>query len=160
MTIHNPPPAGRPVADRGGAPVGQLAELPPVELTAIVFLRAWCEGGAARADIGQGFVQRLGPEKGAAAAWQFDALMKLVLANARRPLMRHGIECPCFGGDEAAFANLVATAIVGDRDEATLFASILLNGYAVFDAVRAAEALTDAFLALMRSPAPGGAFRH
>lgn len=135
---------------RGAAPVGQLAELPAVERLAVLSLRAWCDGGAARARIAEDFQLLLGAE-GPAAVRGFDILMQITLQGARRPLMRHALDCACVGGDECAFANLVAAAAGGDREDAMLFASTLLSGAAAYAAARAAEDLGDLFLRFARA---------
>jgi hypothetical protein len=135
---------------RGAAPVGLLQELPAVDLAAIVYLRAWCAGGSARLIIAEDFRLVMGEEAGAAAARDFDALMSSFLSNARRPVMRHGMGCKCFGGDESVFARLVASAAVRDRDDAALFASTLIDGHAVYSVVYLAEQLGQAFLHLAR----------
>jgi len=147
-------PAGTPPdpPQRGAAPVGFLHELPPVELAAIVYLRAWCEGGAARQMIGRDFGLVMGEEAGATAARNFDALMTLLLNNARRPVMRHGLGCKCFGGDESAFANMIAAAAGQDLEDAHLFACTLITGHAVWPAVQMALGLGQAFLRLARMP--------
>ena len=41
--------------------------------------------------------------------------------------MRHSIECRCLGGDEACFANLVATAAEGEREDALLMATLMVE---------------------------------
>jgi hypothetical protein len=129
-----------------------LHELPPVELAAIVYLRAWCEGGAARQMIGRDFNLVMGEEAGATAAWNFDALMAILLNNARRSVMRHGLGCKCFGGDESAFANMIATAAGQDLEDAHLFACTLMTGHAAWPAVQLALSLGQAFLRLARVP--------
>jgi len=147
-------PAGTPPAapHRGAAPVGMLHELPPVELAAIVYLRAWCEGGAARQMIGRDFSLVMGEESGATATRNFDALMTMLLKNARRPVMRHGLGCKCFGGDESAFANMIAAVTAQDHEDAHLFACTLMTGHAAWPAVQLALGLGQAFLRLARMP--------
>ena len=41
--------------------------------------------------------------------------------------MRHSIECRCLGGDEACFANFVATAAEGEREDALLMATLIVE---------------------------------
>ena len=152
-------PVPQTTAQRGAAPVGQLGDLPGIELAAIVYLRSWCDSGAARDIIARDFqLVFANPDAAAAAVTSFDHLMDVALRGARRPLMRHGLQCKCFGGDESAFANMVAAAVTGDREDAMLFASTLLSGPAAFEAVRLAGTLAPAFLRLARSvpaaPAP------
>ncbi len=136
---------------RGGAPVGTLQELGPIELGAVVYLRAWCTGGADRGMIARDFALVMGDAAGPMVA-DFDALMTAVLTNARRPIMRHGLGCSCFCGDESAFANLVAAAAGRDHEEALLFASTLIKGHAAWGAVELALRLGQVFLRLARIP--------
>jgi hypothetical protein len=136
---------------RGGAPVGALQELGPIELAAVVYLRAWCAGGADRGMIARDFGLVMG-DAAAPMVADFDALMTAVLTNARRPVMRHGLGCTCFCGDESAFANLVAAAAGQDHEEALLFASTLVKGHAAWAAVELALRLGQVFLRLARMP--------
>lgn len=147
-------PDGAPPAtpQRGAAPVGVLHELPPVELAAIIYLRAWCGGGADRQMIARDFGLVMGTEAGTTASRNFDALMTILLTNARRPIMRHGLGCKCFGGDESAFANMIAAAAGQDCEDAQLFACTLMTGHAAWPAVQLALGLGQAFLRLSRIP--------
>lgn len=137
---------------RGAAPVGMLHELSSVELAAIVYLRAWCEGGTHRRMIAKDFGLVMGDGDGADAVEDFDALMNVLLKAARRPVMRHGLGCRCFGGDESAFANMMAAAVGRDRDDAMLFAGALMTGHSAWAAVQLAERLGQVFLRLARAP--------
>jgi hypothetical protein len=144
-------------APRGAAPVGYLTELPPIEAAAVLYFRSWCEGGEARDRIGSDFRLILDPVAAEYAVAHFDALMQTVLCGARRPVMRHGLDCRCFGGDESAFANMVAAAAGGDEADAMLFAAGLLCAPAAEEAVRLAGCLRPLFLrvaTMTRRPAP------
>ena len=143
-------PTGSP--PRGAAPVGHLHALPPIELAAIVYLRAWCDGGANREIIAKDFCLVMGDAAGAQAVGDFDALMTTLLNNARRPVMRHRLNCKCFGGIESAFANMIAAATGQDRDDAMLFANILMTGHAAWAAVQLVGQLGQVFLRLGRVP--------
>jgi hypothetical protein len=147
-------PAGTPpdAPQRGAAPVGLLHELPPVELAAVVYLRAWCEGGAHRQIAEKDFSLVMGDEEGTAAIEAFNTLVTVLLSDARRPVMRHSLGCKCFGGDESAFANMIAAAAGRDREDAYLFACILMTGHAAWLAVQLALRLGQTFLRLARTP--------
>lgn len=134
--------------ERGAAAVGTLNELPAVELAAIVYLRAWCAGGADRRKIDRDFRLVMGDDAGMTAAEDFDTLIGALLRHARRPFMRHGLGCKCFGGDESAFANMMAAAAGRNRDDALLFAGILVTGHAVWAIVQSADRLGQVFLRL------------
>ncbi len=112
---------------RGAAPVGYLAELPEVEARAVLFLRLWCEGPDARAEVWNDFAAALGGEHGREALGAFEQLCAMTTTEGRRPLMRHGVGCRCIGADEAAFANLVAAAAEGEWEDAMLLATLLFR---------------------------------
>lgn len=150
MKVWVPEAGSTPASSRGAAPVGCLHELPPVELAAIVYLRAWCAGGADRRMIARDFRQVMGHGAGAMAVADFDALVSAVLGNGRRPIMRHELACQCFGGDESAFANLIGAAVAADRDEALLFSATLVTGAAAWAVVELAQRLDQVFLRLAR----------
>jgi len=130
---------------RGAAPVGLIDELPPAEAAAILYFRLWCDGPSGRARIHADLCSRLGPAEADLAAGVFDALMATVLSGMRRPLMRHGTECRCFGGDESAFANMVAAALSDEIEDAMIFAAALMRGAPALDAAVLAGRLRPAF---------------
>ena len=136
---------------RGAAPVGQMDELPRLEAIAIMFLRMWCDGGANRQRMAGDLALALGQDDAATASGLFDDLMRLTLSCARRPLMRHGVPCRCFGGDECAFANMLAAATTGDREEAMLFSAILITGQAAWPAIALAQDLSPFLLRFARA---------
>lgn len=104
---------------RGGAPVGVLAELPPVELAAIRYLRLWFSGKQDR--IWRDFHNQLSNRSAKKAMVSFTGLMDAVQFYARRPLLRHDDQCDCFGGDECAFAHFVAASCSGNSHDAMTF---------------------------------------
>lgn len=132
---------------RGGAPVGHLAELGVIELQAVICLRMWCNGPDAQQRVWSGFADSLGPEAGREALEVFEEICTLCTRHGRRPLMRHQPTCRCLGADEACFANFVATAADGDREDALLIATLLVRA----DMAPALAALAATFgLALRR----------
>ena len=112
---------------RGGAPVGHISELNPVEATSIMYLRFWCEGGAYQQEIGNDFVAALGPELGKKIKAAFDDLCRMCYQHGRRSLMRHATQCKCVGGDESCFANFIGYAADGEREDAFLMATLLVR---------------------------------
>ena len=96
--------------------------------------------------VGQDFSLVMVEEAGATAARNFDALMPLLLTNARRPVMRHGLGCKCFGADESAFANMIAAAAGQDLEDAYLFACTFITGHAAWPGVQLSLRLGQAFL--------------
>lgn len=116
-----------PLSYRGGAPVGHIAELGPVEAGAIFYLRLWSDGPEAKSQVWNDFATALGAEKGRKALTAFETLSALCARYGRRPLMRHGLECKCVGADESCFANFIGYASEGAREDAMLMAINLVR---------------------------------
>jgi hypothetical protein len=117
MTRHfSPPRAG----DTGAEAVGLLAAADPLSQRAVIALRRWCDDGAAPSE-------------------SFARLCALCIGAARRPLMRHGADCPCLGADEAAFAAIVRLAAEGEREEALMAAMAVLRADCALPAVVLAQ---------------------
>ncbi|TMV68677.1 hypothetical protein FGG78_31130 [Thioclava sp. BHET1] len=135
---------------RGAAPVGYLEEVCQLEQQAILSLRSWFSGGTERLQLLNALAGAAPAGQAREIAFTFEALMQLLNTAARRPLMRHGLDCRCFGGDEAAFAQLVLAAAGRDREEALLFATLLLSGSAGYEAVQLTEKLAPILLAMSR----------
>ena len=47
--------------------------------------------------------------------------------HGRRPMMRHAVKCKCIGADEACFANFIAVASEGNREDAMLIATLMVR---------------------------------
>ena len=112
---------------RGGAPVGYVAELGPVEAGAVLCLRLWCDGSDAQSKIWKDFATLLGPQHGREALKSFKALCDLCVRHGRRPLMRHHLTCKCLGADESCFANFIGYASEGEREDALLIATTIVS---------------------------------
>ncbi len=145
--MHVPPPQSPPNSFRGGAPVGVLSELPPVELAAIFYLRHWFSGN--QEQVWRDFSKTFSRADAAVAMASFEDLMRAVQNNTRRPLMRHSPECECFGGDECAFAQFVAAATSGDEHDAMTFALHLFDGVQAKCALGAAAMCGHAFISMV-----------
>lgn len=111
----------------GGAPVGHLQDLGPIEAGAVVYLRLWCDGPDAQAQVWNDFATALGPQNGRRALASFETLCGLCVQYGRRPLMRHDVNCTCLGADESCFAIFVGTASEGEREDALLIAMTLVR---------------------------------
>jgi len=112
---------------RGGAPVGYLTELDGIEAACVIYLRLWCAGPEAQSQVSNDLVTCLGPDKGHQSLDSFQTLCTLCARHGRRPLMRHAVHCKYLGADEACFANFIATAAMGDRDDAMLIATLIVR---------------------------------
>lgn len=112
---------------RGGAPVGYLAELGPVEAGAIFYFRMWCNGPEERAQAQSDFAIALGVQDGRAALQALDDLCTACARHGRRPLVRHQVSCGCVGADESCFANFVAAASEGEHEDAMLIATLIVR---------------------------------
>jgi hypothetical protein len=112
---------------RGGATVGQIADLTPVEAASVLYLRMWGEGENGIRQIEHDFTTSLGINDGQAAFWAFESLCQNCTIYGRRPLMRHQLRCNCLGADESCFANLIGAAGEGAREDAALMASLIVR---------------------------------
>ena len=119
---HHTPHNTRP---KGAAPVGVLSDLEPVPMSAVMYLRLWCEGH--RDQLRQDLLPALGPEAAARAGQEFDHLCSLCINHGRRRLCRHHLQCKCLGADESCFANLVELAAAGEDADAMLIATLMLR---------------------------------
>ncbi len=113
--------------NRGGAPVGYVTELGPVEAGAVLYLRLWSDGPDAQAQVWNDFATALGPTSGRKVLKSFESLCDLCVRHGRRPLMRHNVTCKCLGADESCFANFIGYASEGEREDALLIATTLVK---------------------------------
>ena len=114
-------------SSRGGAAVGRLSDLGPIEACAVMYLRLWSESPKARADAASDFEIALGLDQGRAAMMTLDRLCGLCAHHGRRPLVRHGLGCSCLGADENCFAQMIAAASEGAREDAMMMASLIVR---------------------------------
>ncbi|MFY2825108.1 hypothetical protein [Ruegeria sp. MALMAid1280] len=112
---------------RGGAAVGRLADLSPVAAGAVMYLRLWGDGAQGRSDAASDFEIALGTASGRAAMMTLDQLCSLCAHHGRRPLIRHGLGCSCLGADENCFAQMIAAASEGDREDAMMMAALIVR---------------------------------
>ncbi|MEO0819163.1 MAG: hypothetical protein AAF074_01945 [Pseudomonadota bacterium] len=143
-----------PAEPRGGAPVAILTDLPPLQASAILYMRLWCSGPERQAQMWNDFTCRFGATEARERLCAFESLLTLITANARRPIMRHTLHCRCVGADEAVWANLIASAADGDEADARLFAALLVRP-AIAEAV--AEQARDVSRAICACARCGGA---
>ncbi|MEQ3708280.1 MAG: hypothetical protein ACI9TA_001804 [Reinekea sp.] len=113
--------------NRGGAPVGFITELDAIEAASVIYLRLWCNGPDAQSQVLDDFTTGLGLDRGRRAFESFEELCSLCARHGRRPLMRHSVQCKCIGSDESCFANFIATAVDGEREDALLIATLLVR---------------------------------
>jgi len=112
---------------RGGAAVGRLSDLTPLEASAVMYLRLWGNGIGGRADAASDFDIALGSDQGRVAALTLDRLCSVCAQYGRRPLVMHGLQCSCLGADENCFAQMIAAAAEGDREDAMMLASLIVR---------------------------------
>lgn len=143
---------------RGGAAVGMLADMPPLERGVVQLLRQWCDGEAGRIAVAEDFTALFGAEQAAVAVNNLAHLITLMVQMGRRPLMRHQVQCACLGGDESAFAQMVAAATAGDREDAMAFALTLLPPDIAFEAVQTAGYVGRAMLDIIHKISAGGSY--
>lgn len=113
--------------NRGGAPVGVITDLDAIEAATVIYLRLWSDGPNGQSQVRCDFTDTLGVDQGHKAIQSFEDLCQLCARHGRRPLMRHAVNCQCVGADESCFANFIATAACGDREDALLIATLLVR---------------------------------
>lgn len=137
---------------RGGAPVGFLAELGPIEAGAVLYLRLWCDGPDAQAQVWNDFASSLGPKRGREALKAFECLCDVCVRHGRRPLMRHQVNCKCLGADESCFANFIGYATDGEREDALLIAMTIVRPDIAPMAVKCAQQFGLALRQMTKAP--------
>ena len=143
---------------RGGAAVGMLADMPPLERGVVQLLRQWCDGEAGRIAVAEDFTAIFGAEQAAIEVNNLAHLITLMVQMGRRPLMRHHTQCACLGGDESAFAQMVAAATAGDREDAMAFALTMLPPDIAYEAVQIAEYVGRATLDMIHRLSANGSY--
>lgn len=116
-----------PLKHRGAATVGHLQDYDAITAAAVIYLRMWCDSPETQADFINDMTHTLGSGRGRKAVEAFGELCGMCIRHGRRPLARHSLNCKCVGADEASFGHFVATAAEGDRDDAMLFATLLVR---------------------------------
>jgi hypothetical protein len=148
----------------GQMPVDQMAQLDGLNGLTVAALRAWNAGGALRAHAL--LCDRMAEPMALAAFEALQDLTEVLGPHIRRPLRCHAPNCACVGLDEAAFARFVQEAALGDREDALLLASILVQPRAILPltdaAARLGLCLHRAALRAPQSriPEPTSATRH
>lgn len=112
---------------RGCAPVGYVAELDRIEAASVIYLRLWSESAETRSQVWNDLATGLGRDHARKAIQSFEQLCSLCVKHGRRPLMCHSVQCKCLGSDESCFANFIATASEGEREDAMLIATLLVR---------------------------------
>ena len=158
MTVHEtiarrPPPD--PGAEAGGATVGDLRAMDGARALAILMFRDWFEGGCGQARVADLFEEALGAAAGPVATDAFGACLDGLGRHARRPLVRHALQCNCVGADEAVFAQLLESAATGAREDAMMILSLIVPGDRGVLLLREAEAAGLAIMRVARTMARG-----
>ncbi len=129
------------VPSRGGNPIGYVTDLGEVEAGAVRYLRLWCSGPGPQAEVLDDFIGCLGPTEGRSALDSLEGICRLCALHGRRPLVRHQPACRHLGTDEACFANFIAAAGEGAREDAMLIATLIVRADMACVAVEMAERL-------------------
>lgn len=147
--------------NRGAAAVGMLVELNAQDRAAIMTFRKWCDGATGREAVARDYARAFAGGRAAQEFNGFADLMAQMFAAPRRPIMRQGVTCAYFGGDEAVFAHMIAAATVGDNEDAMAFALTLMQPNAAWQAVQLARGVGLALLGMTQNARPtSGPFLH
>ena len=128
-----------------------MSDLDPVEAAAVLYFRMWCDGEKAADRLRMDFLSTLGINHGEAALDAFEQLCRNCMQYGRRPLMRHSLTCSCLGADESCFANLVALAGEGAREDAALIASLIVRADLALPMADLAQQVGISFRRMMNS---------
>ena len=140
---------------RGAAPVGQLEELPLLEMTAIIYFRMMAGSFKTRKALEKDFTLAFGADHGGYYFKRFEEFFVCLATKSRRKVMHHEVECTCFGGDESVIANMISLAAIGDIKDAELFAYNLVSGDTAVTLVAHADNIGLALrIMLERYPVP------
>lgn len=120
----------------GAFPVAAIERLPGAEALVVRCLRGWSDGPEPVMAL---LSPALGPVKARACLRAMGDVMAIVLRHGRRRIIRHGARCACVGSDEAIFAHFVMVAATGEREDAMLIASLLVEGPLLLPMVDAAR---------------------
>lgn len=112
---------------RGAAPVGHIDHLGDTEQLTVRLLRAWRDGSSSVAKFENRFCRIMGKDRSDTLLDAMAQICRICSEHGRRPLMCHGTHCSCLGADESCFANFVANAADGNRDDALLIATLLVR---------------------------------
>lgn len=110
---------------RGGATIGVLNRMEAWEANLVLNLRLWCEGPTGQAEVWNEYRRALPGAQARDECHAFESLIRALVSNAYRPLVRHDVGCACMGADEGAFLHLVRCAADGHLNDAALMASML-----------------------------------
>jgi len=120
----------------GGGAMAAMQAMEPLPALVITALRGWSRGGAGAAL--EALRARMTEAQAAAAMAAMCDLAGILGTARRRPLACHAPQCPCVGGDEAAFARFVQEAALGEHEDALLLASLMVDGHAILGLTDAA----------------------
>jgi len=110
---------------RGGETIASLRSMEPWQSELIVLLRTWCSGPEGPSDVMDKLRVNLSHSEAVDAYRAAGRLLQKVSETTYRPLVRHGISCPCVGADEALLVHLVRLASDGQLQDAALMAGLL-----------------------------------
>ncbi len=132
MTLHH--------RQMAAAPTPSLRQMDDLNACCVIYLRLWCDGPEGRAAVRRDLTNGLGPRRAGTAIEAFETVITLLSQHHQRKLMRYAVDCPCLGADEAAFAQFIATAATGEREEALWLAMDLIRADMAMHLTAAASA--------------------
>jgi len=125
MTLHDT--ALRRQPDNPATPVARLDALPELQAWCVTALRHWMEGPATQTALRRDLACSHGVAGGRAILRDLDSLLDLICRDGRRQMMRRHVGCAAVAADEAVFAQFVATAATGQREDALLMAMLIVR---------------------------------
>jgi hypothetical protein len=111
----------------GRVSVGQLSEQPAFEACIVTYLRLWADGEESQIRLQQMLIELCGPTRGVHMTKRWAELVALFAQFHRRSITHHALDYPRLGADEAWFANFMATAATGEREDALMLATLMIR---------------------------------
>ena len=113
---------------RGGFPVAAFDTLPEAERVLVRALRHWSDGPDGQERIARLLLASMGEAEEQTCQRALNDVMGVIARHGRRKLVRHKETCSCVGADEAVFAHFVMLAATGEREDAMLIGSLIVEG--------------------------------
>jgi len=137
---------------RGGFPVAGFDTLSGAERVLVRAMRHWSDGPEGQDHIARLLLEVMGEARAKTCQRALNDVMGLIGRHGRRKLIRHQPHCSCVGADEAVFAHFIMLAATGEREDAMLVGSLIVEGPLLLPLTEAAR---QAGLYLHRSTLSG-----
>lgn len=125
----------------GAFPVGAVEQVSALDAMMVACLRIWFDGPEGPMQVDDLLRRHVTAATADLCLPLLETVFRLLVSHGRRPLIRHQPGCQCLGADEAVFAHFVNVAAMGEREDAMLIASLMVEGPALLPLTEAAGLL-------------------